>query len=186
MKVDDFICRAISVHGNKYDYSDTEYVGYKKKLKIICPEHGEFYQQACSHLMGCGCNSCGRILSTKYISTNPTGWTISDWIKSSQKSSEFNAFSIYIIECRSISEKFIKIGRTFRTINKRFSCTKFPYEYEILYTETGNAHHMFKLESKLKRLCKEFIYLPLKDFNGKKECFTLDCLELLKDYINKE
>ena len=38
----DFIKKAIRVHGNKYDYSKIEYVKNSIKIIIICKEHGEF------------------------------------------------------------------------------------------------------------------------------------------------
>lgn len=47
---DEFIEDAISIHGNKYDYSSAEYKNNKTKLKIICPKHGEFYQKPCDHI----------------------------------------------------------------------------------------------------------------------------------------
>ena len=53
-----FIEEAREIHGNKYDYSKTEYVGSKKKICIICPKHGEFFQEANSHLKGSGCPTC--------------------------------------------------------------------------------------------------------------------------------
>lgn len=55
---EDFIREAKLVHGDKYDYSETEYIGANKKVKIICPEHGAFWQRASSHLSGCGCKKC--------------------------------------------------------------------------------------------------------------------------------
>ena len=54
-----FIEKAKKIHGNKYDYSKTEYVKDKVKVCIICPEHGEFWQDPSSHLSGCGCPKCG-------------------------------------------------------------------------------------------------------------------------------
>jgi len=36
----EFIEKAITVHGNTYDYSGVEYVGSKSKVEIICPKHG--------------------------------------------------------------------------------------------------------------------------------------------------
>jgi len=53
-----FIKKAREVHGDKYDYSKTEYTKAKKKVCIICPEHGEFWQEAFSHLAGAGCPKC--------------------------------------------------------------------------------------------------------------------------------
>jgi len=57
----EFIERAKRVHGDKYDYSKTEYVNAKTKVCIICPKHGEFWQLPHSHLSGSGCPICNRI-----------------------------------------------------------------------------------------------------------------------------
>lgn len=53
------------IHRDKYDYSKVDYKGATAKICIICPEHGEFYQNAGSHLNGGGCPKCsGRIKLT--------------------------------------------------------------------------------------------------------------------------
>jgi len=51
---DEFIAQARKVHGDLYDYSKVEYIGTHKKLLIIDPEFGEFWQEAASHLSGVG------------------------------------------------------------------------------------------------------------------------------------
>lgn len=56
---EEFIERSVAVHGDKYDYSKTEYTRRKDKVKIICLEHGEFIQGAGPHLRGSGCKKCG-------------------------------------------------------------------------------------------------------------------------------
>ncbi|MCH7893541.1 MAG: hypothetical protein IH907_03400 [Proteobacteria bacterium] len=55
----DFIEKAKEVHGERYDYSQVEYVDGKTKVTIICPEHGPFSQEATSHLAKHGCPDCG-------------------------------------------------------------------------------------------------------------------------------
>ena len=55
-----FIEAAKKVHGDKYDYSQTEYKNIKEKVAIICPKHGLFTQVPESHLKGNGCRKCGR------------------------------------------------------------------------------------------------------------------------------
>lgn len=55
---EEFIKRAKEVHGDKYDYSKVEYKGARKKITIICPEHGEFKQLPFDHLGGHGCQKC--------------------------------------------------------------------------------------------------------------------------------
>ena len=56
---DSFIEKAKLIHGDKYLYDLVVYMGAHSKVKIICPEHGEFEQEASSHLQGVGCPSCG-------------------------------------------------------------------------------------------------------------------------------
>lgn len=40
--LEDFIAKAKSVHGDKYDYLKVDYIDSKTKVCIICKEHGEF------------------------------------------------------------------------------------------------------------------------------------------------
>lgn len=61
LTIEEFIKRAKSVHGNKYDYSKTEYNGMFENVCIICPIHGEFFQSPVNHLKGKGCQICGHI-----------------------------------------------------------------------------------------------------------------------------
>ena len=55
-----FIEEAKKVHGDKYDYSKTEYINAKSKVCIICPSHGEFWQSPDKHLIGHGCSKCSK------------------------------------------------------------------------------------------------------------------------------
>ena len=54
---DIFIEKAKKVHGDKYDYSKVVYKNVDKKVCIICPEHGEFWQTPNKHfgkqMQGC-------------------------------------------------------------------------------------------------------------------------------------
>ncbi len=60
-----FIEKAKLVHGSKYDYSLTNYINNKTKVKIICPIHGVFEQIAGDHLNNHGCPICGEKNSLK-------------------------------------------------------------------------------------------------------------------------
>jgi len=55
---DQFIKKAIDLHGDKYDYSLVKYCGYKEKIDILCKDHGVFSQRVINHLQGCGCPKC--------------------------------------------------------------------------------------------------------------------------------
>lgn len=54
-----FIEKSILVHGQKYNYSISNYNGVFKNLSIICPVHGIFEQTPTGHLAGKGCWQCG-------------------------------------------------------------------------------------------------------------------------------
>lgn len=55
-----FLERVRDFHGDKFDYSKSQYINAKTKILIICPEHGEFYQTPDKHLAkrSKGCQKC--------------------------------------------------------------------------------------------------------------------------------
>lgn len=56
--IDKFIEDSRKIHGDKYDYSLTNYINDSQKVDIICPIHGCFEQRPNKHLRGNGCPSC--------------------------------------------------------------------------------------------------------------------------------
>ena len=59
---DQFIERAVTIHGNRYDYSDLVYTGVETKMTIICSVHGPFEQFGQNHIHKvnkAGCKKCG-------------------------------------------------------------------------------------------------------------------------------
>ena len=61
---DQFIERAKSIHGDRYDYSMVEYTKARNKVNILCSEHGKFKQTPSNHLTGRGCPSCACMLKS--------------------------------------------------------------------------------------------------------------------------
>jgi hypothetical protein len=57
---DEYIEKVKKIHGDKYDYSKTNYTMANKKIIIICKnnKHGEFEIKAASHMFGQGCQKC--------------------------------------------------------------------------------------------------------------------------------
>jgi len=63
--LDTFIKKSNQIHGNKYDYSESNYINSSTKIKIICHgkdflgnKHGEFWQLPLHHLGKHGCPKC--------------------------------------------------------------------------------------------------------------------------------
>ena len=60
--LEEFIEKAIRIHGNEYNYSKVKYINNRTKICIICPEHGEFWQSPNSHIsQKQGCPKCGEL-----------------------------------------------------------------------------------------------------------------------------
>ncbi|QKF94106.1 hypothetical protein QKU48_gp0648 [Fadolivirus algeromassiliense] len=59
-KTEIFIQKAQKVHGNRYDYTDTNYINSHKNVKIKCNVHGIFEQTPSNHLKKYGCSKCGQ------------------------------------------------------------------------------------------------------------------------------
>ena len=62
LTTEDFIKGAKEVFGDRYNYSKTDLSHRDKRGRvcIICPVHGEFWQNPYSHLHGHGCSKCGK------------------------------------------------------------------------------------------------------------------------------
>lgn len=61
MTTEQFIEKAKTVHGDKFDYSKVNYVNNRTKVLIGCSIHGYFPQQPKTHLSGGGCRECGLV-----------------------------------------------------------------------------------------------------------------------------
>lgn len=58
LTTEDFIEKAENIHGNRYNYSEANYINNITKVIIICPNHQYFVQSPDSHLHGSGCPKC--------------------------------------------------------------------------------------------------------------------------------
>ena len=58
--VETVITRAQEVHGNKYEYDKGTYKNSKTTMKVVCPEHGEFWVTPEAHIKGQECPECSK------------------------------------------------------------------------------------------------------------------------------
>jgi hypothetical protein len=56
-----FMQEVTKIHGNKYDYTNTQVGNSRGKIKINCKEHGEFEIYMSAHFSGQGCPKCAMI-----------------------------------------------------------------------------------------------------------------------------
>lgn len=160
-----FIEKSIKIHGNKYNYDLVDYVNQMTKVDIVCKIHGAFSQQPNSHLCRKeGCPICGNTAGT---------WSYTKWEEQGFSSTKFESFKIYVIECWNDTERFFKIGKTFRTIGQRYHAkSDLPYEWRVVYTEQGSARYVCELERELINKHFDVKYIPKIKFRGGEECFS--------------
>lgn len=187
--IDSFIKEATIVHDGKYTYDDFNYVNSNTKGYIDCPIHGRFEQTAGSHLSGCGCRKCQYDKVSELIKERGTTASYSQWANIGGKSKEFESYKVYIAILSLNGESFIKVGKTFRPIKRRFK--EVPYDYYVhnLITK-DDAIEVCKIEHEIKTKLKDYRYQPIIPFGGQYECFHMDALhsgaidELIKNYKN--
>ena len=97
LKIDNFLLISNKIHNNKYDYSLVNYKNPKTKIKIICPEHGEFTQLPYNHLKGHGCTKCKNLYN----------YNTEEFIKKSNKV-HFNKYDYSLVNYKNAITK-IKI-----------------------------------------------------------------------------
>jgi hypothetical protein len=149
-----FINLSKKIHGNKYDYSKTKYINSKTKVCIICPEHGEFWQEASRHLMGDNCPKCKnsslensiiKLLSSNNIKfINGCNKTVLPWIERQHLDFYLPDYNV-AIECQGLQHfkkidffggesNFIELRK--RDINKLKKCKE--HNIKLLYYTEDN------------------------------------------------
>ena len=159
---EEYYKRVSEVHNNKYTYID-DFTTLKYAITFYCEEHGRQRRNANNHLSGAGCKKCNnygqktdKLTRDGYINTANGRIT-----------------SLYLIECKSESEQFYKIGKTFKGVKSRFSGKLLPYDYIILFIHNGNAGEIWDLEESLHIKFKKYSYKPNLFFSGFSECYNL-------------
>jgi len=58
LKLKEVLERFRQVHENKYGYKDVVYKNANSPVRVMCPEHGQFFIRPVSHWRGVGCQKC--------------------------------------------------------------------------------------------------------------------------------
>ena len=142
LNTNDFIEKAKKVHGDKYDYSKVKYTTTNKKVCIVCSEHGKFWQEASSHLRGCGCPVCKEsklekltretLLNSDIEFIEHCNKKILKWLEKQHLDFYLPKYNIGI-ECQGIQH----------------------YKRDTLFGKNGKFDDIKKRDKKKKILCKE-------------------------------
>jgi hypothetical protein len=95
LTTDEFVARAVKVHGGKYDYSLTNYTHSKSSIIIICPTHGQFIQCAADHLYHeNGCPNCYSPISRPHSQINDYLESLGHFVSVNDRSHGFEIDSL--------------------------------------------------------------------------------------------
>jgi very-short-patch-repair endonuclease len=98
-----------NVHGDRYDYSRTNYEGASTKITVICKEHGLFKVQASAHLRrNVGCKTCA-----SKINANKLKSTTSKFIKKARliHGNKYNySYVKYSVALKEVKIKCLRHG----------------------------------------------------------------------------
>ena len=196
----EFIEDAIRIHGDKYDYSKTEYIKSSLKVKIICKEHGEFEQTPNSHIgiQKQGCSRCSYIIrgkksrettekfidKAKLIHGNLYDYTKTNYINSNKKiiiicskHGEFEQTPNAHIQ----SQGCPKCGCINNGINRRKPVEKFIEEAQKIHNNNYDYSKINYINNltKIKIICKihgEFEQTSSAHVNNGQGCFKCGCI----------
>ncbi|MNX79994.1 hypothetical protein D3C86_1116430 [compost metagenome] len=180
LSTDEFIKRSEEKHENKYDYSLSEYITCEDKVKIICPEHGEFLQRPMCHMGGKGCAKCRN--------DNTTYNFIQKYRDNPELGSKIG--KIYVLEVFNETERFLKLGITSdksgRFKKYRADFKKVGYSFNILYEVETTNYKSAMVENDILKLMRieNNMYTPTENFSGKGECLSAECFDKLLDIIS--
>ena len=131
---EEFIEKAIKIHGNKYDYSKVNYTKAINKVIIICKKHGEFKQTPNTHLCGSGCTKCNSSFSKAQI----------QWLE-------------FISKLNNINIQHVINRGEFRIPSTRYLADGYCEETNTIFEYHGDYYHgnpkIFKPEE-INKLCK--------------------------------
>lgn len=168
----EFIREATQVHGERYEYSQTDYTHGEENVKIVCRTHGVFHQRPTVHLNGSGCPSCG---------DERRGWGSAGFYGSTENS------NFYILRMTGgVGEEFLKIGLSNNTdirLSQIRRCSS--YSPKVIFSLGGVANELFEFEQKLIHQSDFKKYTPLHQFSGHTECFENEELPGLLAAVNE-
>ena len=90
--------------------------------------------------------------------------------KSAKKTSTHS--TVYVVLMWKGREKFIKVGMTTTSIDKRFC--NLPYNYKVIHSVDVEKSLLFEYEQAIHGLIKANRYRPTIKFGGHTECYTMD------------
>lgn len=175
LSTQEFVDRANSVHGDKYDYSKAVYKASNRKLQIVCSSHGPFFQTPDNHVnQKQGCPKCGNTRKGR------SGGYSFDWLMKHPEKAYAPAM-VYVTQMKGKNDSFIHLGITTHSVPENSGTGT------VLFMHYMALKDAVLLEQQVLEKLKEYKYFPNHVFYGRTECLkdTPLVVEALREILPK-
>lgn len=169
----------IKALGNKYNYDNCWPEHSNDIVELECPIHGKFSARTSNLIYNLsGCPHCANELK---------GYTRHKYIASCEKNNDGHG-TLYLAKISDGNETFLKIGITSypNTENRFIELNRLYTEVISLLVVNADPAKVYNLEHYIHRTFIPYKYIPLKEFNGRQECYSIDALDDLMSIICKK
>jgi hypothetical protein len=150
---------------------------------IICPKHGEFNQVAHSHLRGFGCEQCGRernAFITSIVRPGAGGYNKAIFDRKPDLAN-INGL-LYVLVLETSGHEIVKVGITKRSWKAR-SRAFTGYNVRCIAGAKGTLGQLYEMEQRIKDEFYNHREEPPIKFDGHTECFAMDVLPAICEYL---
>ena len=147
IKKEETIRKMKEKHNGKYEYVSDTFNYVRNKMKIICPEHGEFWQSPYCHIKGQGCPKCAGTYSINLNEFKESANIVHDNKYDYSLINEYNGIYTKLpIVCHEKDETGEEHGLFYQTAKnhlKGFGCKKCSSNYMDLqlFVKRSNKIH---------------------------------------------
>jgi hypothetical protein len=154
------------IHGVRYEYDTSNWNGVMSKVRIRCPKHGWWQQQALKHAQGQICPKCANErLSGRWQPETMTA----------EYAAEPCFF--YYLHLSTDDEAFYKIGISNYVASRCSRLRQSGYKVRVIHKISGTRKSCLELEIATFKEFDDFAaYVPRQVFAGDGECFSWDIL----------
>lgn len=181
----EFLCRANIKHSNKYIYFEDEFKGMRHLTRILCPTHGEFFQEAKFHVKAAvGCKHC---YFDKRLEMRLNGGYTLDYFKLYPEEQTKSAILYVVHLVFENNQSCLKVGITTSNAKKRFHTNRKDKIklLKILAEIPLSLYDAFITEQQILSECYPFRYKSPHKFDGHTECMNheTEVYSILSSYL---
>lgn len=157
-------------HETYYSYDESTYLSGSIKMRMICPEHGDFWQKPEIHKSGSGCKIC--------TASGGPGKYCETIFQRNLVLKETTGYLYFLKLLDTDGTIFYKIGIT-KDLDNRIVGFTLQNSAEVLWYTSDTLYNCFLTEQHIIEENRDYKYIPINLPNGgRNECLTIEIKKL--------